>query len=386
MQEVLDAILEAGVARGAVPGVAATVVDRDGTVYEGAAGERAIGTGVAMTTDTVGAIFSMTKAITGAAAMQLVERGIIDLDAPASAVCEELADPVVLTGFDGDGQPITRPAASEPTLRQLLTHTSGFVYDIWDADMTKWYAATGAPSLFSLQKAALRTPLAFDPGTKWEYGIGIDWAGRIVEMVSGQPLAKFFDDNLLGPLGMRDTRFVLDAGQQRRLVAAAARTPDGIARIDFEFPTDGDFHMGGGGLYSTGPDYLRFTRMLLGGGALDGVRVLAAETVKRMGENAIGDIEVPIFVSDNPAMALTVEMFPGQIKRWGLSFVINTEPVPGGRAAGSLAWAGVHNTFYWMDPITQLTAVLMMQLLPANDPQVLDVLLRYEQALYAARA
>ena len=155
-------------------------------------------------------------------------------------------------------------------------------------------------------------------------------------------------------------------------------------QIDFEFPSDADFHMGGGGLYSTGPDYLRFTRMLLAGGSLDGVQVLAPATVRLMGQNAIGDIEVPPFVSDNPAMALSAEMFPGQIARWGLSFVLNTEDIRGCRAANSLAWAGVHNTFFWIDPTRQLTAVLMMQLLPANDPQVLRTLVGYEQGLYAA--
>jgi Beta-lactamase len=172
MQKAIDAVLEAGVASGAVPGVVAIVVDRSGVRYHGAAGERSIGTGATMAPDTVGAIFSMTKAVTGSAAMQLVEQGKIDLDAPMSAVCPEAANPVVLEGFANDGKPITRPAASEPTLRQLLTHTSGYVYDIWNAPMGQWYAATGTPSLFSLQRQALRAPLAFDPGTKWEYGIG----------------------------------------------------------------------------------------------------------------------------------------------------------------------------------------------------------------------
>ncbi len=156
MNDAIDSVLTAGVANGAVPGAVAIVVDRDGVRYLGSAGERSIGTGTGMTTDTVGAIFSMTKAVTGAAAMQLVEQGMIDLDAPMSEVCPEAANPTVLEGFDSDGQPITRPATSEPTLRQLLTHTSGYVYDIWNTDIRSWYAATGAPAVLSRQRAALR--------------------------------------------------------------------------------------------------------------------------------------------------------------------------------------------------------------------------------------
>jgi CubicO group peptidase (beta-lactamase class C family) len=232
--------------------------------------------------------------------------------------------------------------------------------------------------------ASLRAPLLFEPGERWEYGIGIDWAGKIVEAVSGRKLERYLQDEFLGPLGMRDTSFLLRDDMERRLVAATQRQPDGaLARIDMEFPQDADFHMGGGGLFSTGPDYLRFTRMLLGGGALDGVRVLAPETVKRMGENAIGAVEVPPLASDNPAMAIPYEFWPGQIKRWGLAYMLNTEDVAGGRAAGSCTWSGVHNTFYWVDPTRRRTAVLMMQLLPANDPKVIDTLEKFERAVYA---
>jgi methyl acetate hydrolase len=173
----------------------------------------------------------------------------------------------------------------------------------------------------------------------------------------------------------------------RRLVGTHARGADGKpAPITFEFPQDADFHMGGGGLFSTAPDYLTFTRMLLAGGTLDGVQVLKPETVKLMGRNAIGDIEVPKLRSNNPAMALEVEMFPGQVKKWGLSFIINTQDVQGGRAAKSLAWAGVHNTFFWIDINRRITAVVMMQILPAADPHVLETMVNFEQALYVARS
>jgi CubicO group peptidase (beta-lactamase class C family) len=339
-----------------------------------------------MRLDAVFRIASMTKAITAAAAMQLVEQGKIGLEQPMREIAPEIGEAVVLLGFEADGTPRTRAPTRDVTLRHLLTHTSGYSYDLFNKHVGRYMAAKGLPSIATCRYDALRAPLVFDPGERWEYGIGIDWVGRIVELVGGLPLEAYFQRHLFGPLGMRDTSFLPRPDLRARLVAAAARGPDGrTSRLDFEFPHDADFHMGGGGLYSTGPDYLRFTRMLLGGGTLDGVRVLGEETVALMGRNAIGDIAVPPFVSDNPAMALSAELFPGQIARWGLSFVLNTEDIAGCRRAGSLAWAGVHNTFFWIDPASGLTAVLLMQLLPANDPRVLRTLVAYEQALYAAR-
>ena len=211
----LDEILASGVARGAAPGVVAVVVDRDSVRYEGAFGERSLGSGHAMTADTVGAIFSMTKAVTAAAAMQLVERGRLSLDAPASDVCPELGACAVLTGFDESGRPELRPAASSTTLRQLLTHTSGFGYDIWNADLMRWHEVTGVPTMGSDGRAALAAPLLFDPGTRWQYGIGLDWVGVMIETASGTTLGEFIAENLTGPLGMVDTAFVptaLDVG------------------------------------------------------------------------------------------------------------------------------------------------------------------------------
>lgn len=387
MKDKLDRILEAGIAAGAAPGVVAMAADSSGIVYEGAAGVTGPGRDTPMGSDTVFRIASMTKAVTAACAMQLVERGDLELDAPAKTVAPWIGEAEVLTGFDADGTPQTRPPARDVTLRHLLTHTSGYSYDIFNSKVGRYMEHHGLPSILTCKYDSLRAPLVFDPGTDWEYSIGIDWAGRMVEIVSGRTLGEFLEESLAGPLGMKDTAFALREDMQARLVDASTRTPDGgIAPLEFEFEAEGDFHMGGGGLFSTPADYLRFARMLLGGGELDGARVLKAETVKHMGENSIGDLEVPDFVSENPALALSGPIFPGQVARWGLSFALNTEDVPGGRGAGSLTWAGVHNTFYWVDPKKDIATVLMMQLLPANDPKVLELLVNYEQALYAARA
>ena len=387
MSTALDQHLSKAVANGAVPGVVALAADANGIIYSGAFGQRGPSDASPMALDTVFRIASMTKAITSAAAMKLVEEGRIALDQPMKEIAAEIGKAQVLTGFDASGKPQTRAPKRDISLRHLLTHTSGYSYDLFNLKVGQYMQYHQLPSITTCKFDSLKAPLVFDPGECWEYGIGIDWAGRIVEIVSGMTLADYLDTHFFKPLKMKDTSFVLRPDMQSRLVQAAARTADGgLSTIDFEFQSDGDFHMGGGGLYSTAQDYLRFTRMILGGGSLDGAQVLKPATVKLMGENAIGEIVVPPFVSDNPAMALSADLFPGQIARWGLSFVINTEDIPGCRAANSLAWAGVHNTFYWIDPTNQLTAVLMMQLLPANDPKVLNTLIGYEQALYASRS
>ncbi len=247
MSDQFDAILNDGIRQGAAPGAVAIVLDRNGVVWEGAAGERVVGSGIKMTTDTIGSIFSMTKAITGAAAMQLVEQGKLDLDAPAGNVCPWLNEVQVLAGFDDDGQPITRAPKSAVTLRNLLTHTSGFAYEIWNANEARWREVTGTPSLFTLENAALRTPLAFDPGTQWEYGTGIDWTGKMVEQVSGMTLGEYFAANLTGPLGMTDTAFTHSPSMLSRAAGLHARMPDGsLAPMELPAPEDPEFEMGGG--------------------------------------------------------------------------------------------------------------------------------------------
>jgi methyl acetate hydrolase len=380
----IDRILDEAISSNTAPGIVGLAADENGVFYEGARGKTGPGAATPVAVDSVFRIASMTKAITSAAAVKLVEQGKIGLDQPMKEIAPELGDAVILLGFDPDGKPRTRKATRPITLRHLITHTSGFSYDLFNKDVGRYMEVQGLPSIATCMNASLRAPLLFEPGERWEYGIGIDWAGKIVEAVSGRKLEQYLQDEFFRPLGMKDTSFVLRDDMKKRLVAATQRQPDGkIAAIDFEFPQDADFHMGGGGLFSTGPDYLRFTRMLLGGGALDGVRVLAPETVKKMGENAIGDIKVPPMLSDNPAMAVSYEFWPGQIKRWGLAYMLNTEDVAGGRGAGSWTWAGVHNTFYWVDPKRRRTAVLMMQVLPANDPKVIATLENFERAVYA---
>jgi methyl acetate hydrolase len=370
-----------------VPGVVALAASRSGTVYQGAFGRRSLADGRPMTLDTVFRIASMTKAVTSVAAMQCVERGQLALDQPAGEIMPELAAPQVLEGFDADGKPRLRPARRKITLRLLLTHTAGFVYNVWNAQLNRYVEATGMPTVLSGKLAALNAPLAFEPGERWEYGINIDWAGRMVEAVSGLDLDAYMREHIFSPLGMRDTGFVASPEKTARAAQAHARNSDGsLEPIPPQPATQPEFFAGGGALLSTGPDYLAFLQMLLDDGALDGARIIKPETVAMMAQNHIGELNVRPLRSENPAMSNDAEFFPGMTKKWGLSGLINTEDVPGRRSAGSLAWAGLFNTYFWLDPRKRLTGVLLTQVLPFADATVLRLLDDFETAVYQTAA
>jgi len=382
MKYQIDALLSAGVKSGAVPGVVAAVADREGVLYEGAFGERALGSGNAMTNDTVGWMASMTKAITSVAAVQCVERGHLKLDEPAKNICPELGHVGVLTGFDAHGKPETRPPKRDITLRQLLTHSAGFSYEIWNTDMQKVQAALEIPSVTECKNKALTLPLLFDPGEGWEYGINIDWAGKMIEKVSGQSLGQYLQHNIFDPLGMTSTAFHINADMRQRLATTHLRGPDGhLAVFPFEIPQQPEFEMGGGGLYGTVGDYLKFLRMVLNYGQLGGERVLTPEAVASLGINQMGDCRV---YNLKAAIPLTndAEFFPGIPKSWSLAFQINHEAAPTGRPAGGMMWAGLANSYYWVDQTTGLAGVYMTQIFPFADSKSLPLFYDFEKAVY----
>ncbi len=377
-----DSLFRGAVASGAVPGVVAMATSREGTLYEGAFGERSLGGGAAMSTDTVGWIASMTKAITSVAALQLVERGQLELDAPASSVVPALAEVQVLTGFDAAGRPQLRAPKRAITLRHLLTHSAGFSYEIWNTDIQKVQAAFDIPGITECKNKALTTPLLFDPGEGWEYGINIDWAGKMIEAASGQKLGRYLQDHLLGPLGMTSTAFRISPDMRRRLAGVHLRGADGkLAPFEFEIPQEPEFEMGGGGLYGTMGDYLKFVRMILNGGQLGGERVLKPETVASLSLNHMGSNRV---YNLKAAIALTndAEFFPGVAKSWSLAFQINHERVFTGRPAGALMWAGLANSYYWIDPASGVGGVYMTQIFPFADSESLPLYYAFETAVY----
>jgi methyl acetate hydrolase len=380
----IDSELRHRCERGDIPGVVAMAASSTEILYQGAFGQRDLSKPQAMTADSVFWIASMTKAITAAAAMQLVEQGRLALDEPIGKLLPDLAQPLVLEGFEADGNPKTRPATTPITLRHLLTHTAGFCYDMWNADMVKYMERHGIPGIIGCREMALKTPIASDPGTRWEYGTNLDFVGKAVEAASGTKLDAYLRDHIFAPLGMTDTGFKIGAAQRDRLVAVHARGPDGsLAPIPFEVEQNPEFHMGGGGLYGTASDYIKFTRMILNRGRGNGHQLLAPETVALMGENHIGDLVVTPMSSAIAFATNDVDLYPGMVKKWGLSFLINTETTPEGRSAGSLAWAGLANTYFWIDPVRDVSGVILMQVLPFADGRCLDAFAGFERGIYA---
>ena len=388
MREKIDGVLSEAVSGGAVPGVVAGVTNAEAELYLGGFGERVLGAGEEMTPDTVGWIASMTKAITGAAAMQLVEQGRLDLDTPASEVVPQLADAAVLEGFGDDGKPRTRPPRRAITLRNLLTHTSGFSYEIWSGAIVRYQEATGTPGIITCENAALTTPLLFDPGDGWDYGINIDWAGKMVETVSGRTLGQYLREHFFEPLGMNDTAFRITDSMRARLAKIHQRGDDGSLepQMELEIPQEPEFEMGGGGLYGTVGDYLRFIRMILNRGRANGERVLRPETVDMMSRNQMGEIRVCELKTAIPPLSNDAEFFPGTPKSWGLSFMINDEEAPTGRSAGSLGWAGLANSFFWIDPTKDIGGAYITQILPFIDEKSFPLYIAFESAAYDAIA
>jgi CubicO group peptidase (beta-lactamase class C family) len=379
----LDACFTDAVARADLPGVVAVATSQRDILYQGAFGQRALDKPDAMTLDSVFWIASMTKAVTSTAAMQLVEQGKLSLDEPIGALLPQLAALQILQGFDESGAPRFRLAREPITLRRLLTHTAGFGYDMWNADIARYCRQNAIPPVRSCEKKALTAPLASEPGSQWEYSISIDFVGLAVEAASGQRLDAYLREHVFAPLRMNDTGFALTDSMRERLAGMHARQADGSLRpMAFELPQEPEFHMGGGGLYSTAHDYARFIRMFLNKGELDGNRVLKRETVALMGQNHIGDLNVRRLATAIPQVTNDIDLYPDQDKKWGLGFMINTQRTAEGRSAGSLAWAGLANTYYWIDPTRNVGGIILAQLFPFADKRVLDLFSGFERAVY----
>ena len=336
-------------------------------VYEGTFGFRDMAAGSRMSTDTDFRIASMVKLLTSIAALQLVERGKLKLDKPAGNIDPTLGSAQVLAGFDARGVPQLRPAQKPVTLRNLLTHTSGLSYPLWDPNVVRYLeVARNNPSL-------PRMPLMFEPGSKLAYGGSLDRVGRVVEIAGGQSLDRYFSDHITGPIGHEQHR-LLAHGETARASGQPACEGDANGKLlpqPLEKPNVPKVFSGGAGIYSTAPDYLTLLQALLNGGSLRERSILRPETVALMSANQIGDLEAGILKTTNPALSNDVDFFPGVQLRWGLGHMINIDPVHDGRNAGSLTWAGLFNTYYWIDPMMRIAGVIMMQILPIADRQAL---------------
>jgi CubicO group peptidase (beta-lactamase class C family) len=380
----IDEVLERAVARGDVPSVSATAADRSGVIYEGAAGPPVAGAEDAVSVDTRYRVMSMTKIVTTTVALQLIEQGKLELDAPVERYCPEFANVQVLDGFDGD-TPRLRPPAGQATVKQLMTHTTGLSYWFWNADILKWQAVTGTPNVVSGRKAIFKAPLIADPGTRFEYGINCDWLGKVIEAVGGATLDEAIRRGVTEPLGMDETAFRVSDTQRASLVPLHLRGQEGAwAPNDFELVTEPEYWGGGHGLYSTPRDFLKFQRTLLGNGTSpEGVKILEHGTVDAMFANQIGGLDFPAEIQT--AEPETTHTFaPGPGFKFGYGLLLNTQDAPGRRHAFSGAWGGLFNTHFWIDRTAGITGAIYSQFLPFVTEPALVMYEDFETALYSS--
>lgn len=377
MKAAIDELLANATSNGALQGAVIVVGDRDGVLYEGSAGA------LPDDGDTMFRIASMTKAVATVAVLQCVEEELISLDTEVATVLPEFGDLQVLDGFEGD-TPVLRPPARQATLRQLLTHTSGCGYFFTNPLLVKWHEVTGEPHVLTGIKRSLQAPLIADPGTRWEYGVSTDWAGLVVEALRGKSLGDVIAERVTGPLGMTDTTFAPTDAQRARLMDVKGRAEDGtLVDSPIDLPPEPEFDAAGSGLYSTASEYLRFLRAVLRGGELDGVRVLSPETTELMFTDQLGGIQLPeLMQSAAPELSNDVPSLPFR-QGWGCGLALMLEDVPGMRRGGTGNWAGLLNSYYWIDRETGVTAAFFTQVLPFFDARVVEAALGVELAVYA---
>jgi methyl acetate hydrolase len=372
----LDTLLRTAVEQKRVPHVAAMIATKDGVVYEHVEG---------IASDAIYSIASMTKAVTTIAAMQLVEAGKVKLDEPAATYAPELGAVKVLDGG------ALRPPKTAITVRQLVTHTAGFGYEFMSRDLFGLVGRKKVASIAAGGDGFLKAPLLFDPGARWEYGINTDWLGKIVERVSGQSLEAYFKQHIFDPLGMVDSFFVVPPEKRPRVAKLFHRAKDGsLAEQPPVVPPPGAaagpvFYSGGGGLSSTARDYLTLTRAVMASGQLGPARILTSESIALMGQNQIADLSIRPFSSVMPDLATDGAALAGDLDKFGLGFALNSKPTAAGRGANTMAWAGIFNTFFWIDREHQLSAVLMTQMLPGLEPGPAKLLEEFDRAVYVWR-
>ena len=376
----IDAYLTSVVRDTRIPGVVALVVDADRVVYTGAFGRQDVATGVPMAEDSIFRIASMTKPVTSVAVMMLVQEGDIGLDDPVSDYLPAFENERVIESFNAADKSYTaRPAARPMTVRHLLTHTSGLGYAFSNHTLAALVGAEPGAS-------ATRFPLLHDPGARWTYGESTRVLGTLVEEVAGQALDEFLAERVFVPLGMSDTFYTVPAPKTRRVATVHRTTPEGLVETpnppEVTAPVYGD-----GGLHSTAADYAKFIQLFLNNGrAPNGMRLLSEATVALMGENQIGAVLVEQQPAALPALSEPFPLGAGRDK-FGLGFQItgpHTDAFT--RSPGSMSWAGIFNTQFWIDPARGIGGVLLMQYLPFYDAAAIETLQGFERRVYEGLA
>ncbi len=363
----VDSLLQATVASGQVAGISALIFEKGEEAYFGAYGYANRADSIPMARNTIVQIYSMTKPLTGTALMTLYEDGAFALDDPLAQYAPEFAAMKVYTGIDSEGRMQTEPARSPITIRDLTRHTAGFP-NRPDIPGLSEALAEAAPldrgkTLEEMAAAFASIPLWFHPGTQWEYGPSVDMQAFLTERLSGIPFDDYLRRQVLDPLGMTHTRRIVPENDRNRFSAmyrleedgALTQLPDSLSKIEHfqAWP----LQRGGWGLSSTLDDYMRFARMLLGKGSLDGVQVLRPETVALMATN-----HLPDSVQERSWLPSK-----GQVG-FGIDFAVRVAPPASASenngVVGEFFWDGAASTLFWVDPANDLAAVLFVQLFP----------------------
>lgn len=390
LKTALDGLLQQTVRRhGGAPGVVAMATDRTANYYEGAAGVRELGKDAPMTPDSVFAIFSTTKALTGTLVMQLIEEGRLNLADEAGRYVPEIDELQVLDGFDAAGAPRVRPPRRKITVNDLMLHTSGLCYEFFSADDLKFRTARNIPTVVSSSFESVRTVLLHDPGAAWTYGVNIDWLGRIVEQLRGKRLGEVMRERLFDPLDMREIGFRMTDAMKGRRAVIHDRAPDGklTPLPELVLPDPPPMDMGGHGLYATVGEYMKFIRMVLNGGSGPNGRVLKPETVEAMARDGLQSMGLSVggWTTSIPSLSNSGEFFPGIDKGWSYSFMTNRERTPSGRTRGSLMWTGLANSFFWIDRAAGIGGYWATQILPFQDAASYPGFVEFETTVYHHR-
>lgn len=377
--ENMDRILSDAVAAQDVPFVVAMSANAQGVTYSGSAGQAAAGR--AAGEDTVFRIFSATKAVGSLAAMIMIDRGKMSMDTPVADVLPDWNRLRVLDGWDGD-TPLMRAPRTTATMRHLATHRSGLEYEFWCSETARYLEATGHPSILSGTKASLSYPLMYDPGERWGYGPSIDWLGQAVEALDGRRVDRFCREEIFDPLGMDDTLFEPDALADR-LATVQARGEDGdFGPFELAPPPSPEVYGMGHCLYSTAPDYVKFLRMILNGGELNGNRILSQGAFAAMLENQMEGKLFERMVTAAPQVTADVVLPEGTTHSFAA--VRSEADVPGRRKSGTQSWAGVCNTHYWVDRSSDVAGVIFTQSLPFVEEPYMRTYKAFETAVYAS--
>ena len=366
-----------------VPAISAAVLSKDNILYKGYFGFSNIEEKKPVDQNSLFRIASMTKAITSTCVYQQIDRGKLTLNTSLKDYFPEISEKKILDGFDGDGNPVLKEPESDITIGQLLTHTSGFAYEIWNENIAKLVEKGDLVTAFAGNEEFLKAPLVFEPGSSWEYGIGIDWLGVLIEKINECSLQDYMKRNIFNPLNMENTSYDLSEEDHDRVVAVYGRNGDAYMQMPFEVPEKSSFYSGGGNLISNVDDYSSFLKLFLNVGTVNGEKILSEKSVQSMLQSLNKTLEMNTMKTQVPMLSDNVDFFPNTTKSWSPGFMINHEDIQYGRPANSAGWAGLFNSFFWIDQKNDIAALILMQMLPFVEKGCFETLKDFESSIYS---